>query len=164
MWHPSLPACLPRVREKSAHGGQATFLEQTFSTWERLVVELRWPCMCPCKVGTDVRAGREAVRGQSQSPLFFSPFLFSKKPLWAEAGHAYVECLLCAGHGRGPHDESQEESTLIRAAWLDLCVPRWCPGAVVGAKRECHELAVGPSGLGGLLEEVALQRLEGDFR
>lgn len=78
---------------------------------------------------------------------------------------AYVECLLCAGHGRGPHDESQEEGTLICAAWLDLCVPRWCPGAVVGARRECHELAVGPSGLGGLLEEVALQRgLEGHFR
>lgn len=63
---------------------------------------------------------------------------------------AYVECLLCAGHGTEPHEESQEGGTLIPAAWLGLCVPRWCPGAVVGAKRECHELAVGPSGLGGL--------------
>lgn len=40
--------------------------------------------------------------------------------------------------------------TLIPAAWLDLCVPRWCLGAAVGAMRRCHELTVGPGGLGGL--------------
>lgn len=57
---------------------------------------------------------------------------------------AYVECLLRAGHGTGLHAESQEEGTLIPAVWLDLCVPRWCPGPVVSwakrsAKRWCPE-------------------------
>lgn len=53
---------------------------------ERLLVTLRLSCMCPWRVGTDAGAGREAVRGQSQSPLFSSPFLPFKKPLEAVAG------------------------------------------------------------------------------
>lgn len=59
---------------------------------------------------------------------------------------AFIACLLCAGRERGPCGESQGEGALIRAAWLDVCVP----GAVVGAKREYYQLALGLGGLGAL--------------
>lgn len=154
--HQSSPASLPRVREKSAprpgrqaHGRQAICLEQTSSAWERLVGKPTRACMCLCRVRTGcwVREGCCSEGRASHFPSFLHSYLLrnlSRLKLLM----AYVECLLRAGHGTGLHAENQEEGTLIPAIWLDLCVPRWCPGPLVfWAKRSAKRWCPGPRGV-----------------